>query len=222
MVVRAARFTFTLVDVKDAFAGPLVDRNDVALSIRQRIDADALAILPIARRREQRELAIGARRIRVRQPLVDSCDLVGVIHVSELVVDRDRLDLAGTAERAEAAYERSLYTAGPIVVETVLPQIVLTRSGLRRDDRENRAVLRTPVQADAHRRALLARSIDENRHRAGRDVADTAAVRCDCVDPQPSAQTLGQHGDVGGRRIELEAVLDVHVVRPIESLRELA
>src|SRR5262245_8269544 len=222
MVVRAARFAFTLVDVKDALAGQLVHRNDVALSIRQRIDTDALAILPIARRREQRELAIGARRVRVREPLVDSCSLVRVVHVPELVVDRDRLDLAGTAEWAEATYERGLYTAGPIVVETVLPQIVLARPGLRRDDRENRAVLRTTVQADAHRRAPLARSIDENRHRAGRDVANTAAVRGDRVDPQPSAQTLGQHGDVGGRRVELETVLDVHVVRPIGSLRELA
>src|SRR5215510_5785988 len=181
MVVRAARFAFTLVDVKDAFAGQLVDRNDVALSVRQRIDADALAILPIARRREQRELAIGARCIRVREPLVDSCDLVGVVHESELVVDRDRLDLAGTAERAEATYERGLYTAGPIVVETVLPQIVLTRPGLRRDDRENRAVPRTAVQADAHRRALVARSVNENRHRSGRDVANAAAIGRDRV-----------------------------------------
>src|SRR5262245_41899466 len=127
MVVRVGRFAFTPVDVKDAFAGQLVDRNDVALSIRQRIDADALAILSRARRGEQSELAIGARCIRVRKPLVDSGNLVGVVHVSELVVDRDRLDLTRTAERAEAAYERGLHAPGPVVIETVLPQIVLTR-----------------------------------------------------------------------------------------------
>ena len=33
---------------------------------------------------------------------------------------------------------------------------------------------------------------------------------------------VGQHGDVGGRRVELEPVFDVDVVRPIGSLRELA
>src|SRR5580765_7351046 len=186
MVVRAPRFAFALVDVKDALAWQLVDRNDVALSIRQRVDADALTILPIARRREQREFTIGTGCIRVREPFVDSGDLVGVVHVAELVVDRHRLDLAGTTERPEATCERGLHAAGPVIVETVLPQVVLTRPGLRRDDRENRAVLRPAVQADTHWCALIAWSVRENRHGARRDVANAAAVWRDRVDAQPS------------------------------------
>src|SRR6185436_16263256 len=150
MVVRTPRFAFALVDVKDTFARQLIDRNDVALAMRQRINADTFAILPIAGGGEQCELAIGTRRIRVREPFVDSGDLVGVVHVSELVVDSHRLDLSGTTEPAEATDERGFHAAGPVIVETVLPQVVVARPGLRRDDRENRAVLRPAVEADTH------------------------------------------------------------------------
>jgi len=88
MVVRSSGLALALVDVEDALARQLIHRDDVPRAVGQRVDADPFAILLVAGRPEQRELAVGAGRIRVRMPLVDPGLLVGVVDVAELVVER--------------------------------------------------------------------------------------------------------------------------------------
>jgi hypothetical protein len=152
---------------------------------------------------------------------VDADVFVRVIHVPQLVVDGDRLDLSDAAESAEPAHERGLHPSSAVILQAVLREVVLLRTGFRRDDGEDRSVRRAAVEADPHRRAPVAGRPFQNRHLSGRDVAQRTAIWRDRVDAQTPSEPLGQHRDVGERGVQVEPVFDVDVVGPIGTFQKL-
>src|SRR5262245_48460695 len=151
VIVRAALLPVAAIEVEPAFSGQLIDRNEIALPVRHRVDAETFPILLVAVRGKQRELFRGLRRVGIGMPLVDAGGFIGVVDETELVVHDNGLDLTAAAVRAKAAHEARADSSSAVVVEPVLPQIPLFRSCLRRDDGEDGAVVRTPIESDTHR-----------------------------------------------------------------------
>src|SRR5262245_43631341 len=150
MIVRPAGFTLAFVEMDDAVAWQLIDRNDESSAVAGAIDGEAFAVLAIAACSEQRNFAIRAGRGRIGVPFVDARDLVRVIHVPQFIVYGHGLNLARAAEIAEAAYRRSAHAAGTVIGQAELRQIVLRWSRFRRDDREDGAIARAAIQRHSH------------------------------------------------------------------------
>ena len=192
------RFAFTPEDVKDALARLLINRHDIASTVRQGINAESLSLTAITGRSKERELLIGVFGIRIDRPLVNADALVGVVHIAELVVDNDGLDFAVAAECAESSHERRLHAPRTVVRQAILPEVVAFWSGLWRDDREDGAIARAPIEANSHRAALRTRRALEDMQVTRGDVAQIAAVGRNRIHAQSTPLTFCQHRDIRG------------------------
>src|SRR5687767_1693652 len=156
--------------------------------------------------------------IGVHMVFVDAVALIGVIYIAERVVHSHCFNLTDSTEAAEVAHECGLHASVAIVLQAILAEVAFARTALRRDDGEDGSVARAPVKRKAHWRSFLSTASGEDGGIVcGCHVDDSGAVRLEPEYEQPVLQALRGHGDVDGLSADGETILDVDVVRAIES-----
>ena len=103
-----------------------------------------------------------------------------------------------------------------IDVEPILPEITGCGPGLRRHNREHRAVARPLVERDAHRLGRLTRFPVEDPQPCRRHIRQSTAIRGKREHAQAVLLALGHDSDVDRPPTDREAILDIDVVGTVE------